>query len=63
VEVFGLSAEAVREVLAAFGPVNAVGEAFTVFKLSGLEGIPGAVIGIALVYLEGVRRGLEPLRL
>ena len=30
---------------------------------TGLEGIPGAVIGIALVYFEGVRRGLEPLRL
>ena len=43
IEVFGLPAEAVREVLAAFGPVNAVGEAFTVFKLSGLEGIEGAV--------------------
>ena len=40
-EVFGLSAETVREVLAAFGPVNAVGEAFTVFKLSGLEGLAG----------------------
>ena len=42
-EVFGLPADAVREVLAAFGPVNAVGEAFTVFKLSGLEGVEGAV--------------------
>ena len=42
-EVFGLPADGVREVLAAFGPVNAVGEAFTVFKLSGLEGVEGAV--------------------
>jgi hypothetical protein len=30
---------------------------------TGLEGIPGALIGIAAVYYEGVRRGLEPLRL
>jgi tRNA nucleotidyltransferase (CCA-adding enzyme) len=43
VEVFGLSADAVRGVLAGFGPVNAVGEAFTVFKLAGLDGVDGAV--------------------
>jgi tRNA nucleotidyltransferase (CCA-adding enzyme) len=43
VEVFGLPAETVREVLAGFGPVNAVGEAFTVFKLSGLDGLEEAV--------------------
>jgi tRNA nucleotidyltransferase (CCA-adding enzyme) len=43
IEVFGLPADVVREVLAASGPVNAVGEAFTVFKLSGLEGVEGAV--------------------
>jgi tRNA nucleotidyltransferase (CCA-adding enzyme) len=43
IEVFGLPAENVRDVLAAFGPVNAVGEAFTVYKLSGLEGVVGAV--------------------
>lgn len=42
-EVFGLPADVVRDVLATFGPVNAVGEAFTVFKLSGLEGVDGAV--------------------
>lgn len=42
-EVFGLPAAVVREVLAGFGAVNAVGEAFTVFKLSGLEGLDGAV--------------------
>jgi tRNA nucleotidyltransferase (CCA-adding enzyme) len=36
VEVFGLAAEKLREELSRFGPVNAVGEAFTVFKLSGL---------------------------
>lgn len=43
VEVFGLPADAVRDVLAHFGPVNAVGEAFTVFKLGGLDGLVGAV--------------------
>lgn len=43
VEVFGLEAEVVRETLASFGPVNAVGEAFTVFKLSGLSGLDAAV--------------------
>jgi hypothetical protein len=30
---------------------------------TALEGVPGALIGIAAVYFEGVRRGLEPLRL
>ena len=30
---------------------------------TALEGIPGALIGIALVYFEGVRRGNEPLHL
>jgi tRNA nucleotidyltransferase (CCA-adding enzyme) len=43
VEVFGLSAEALKAALAPFGTVNAVGEAFTVFKLTGLEGVEGAV--------------------
>ena len=43
IEVFGLPADVVREVLATSGTVNAVGEAFTVFKLSGLEGVEGAV--------------------
>ena len=43
VEVFALPAEALRAVLARAGTVNAVGEAFTVFKLTGLEGVPGAV--------------------
>jgi hypothetical protein len=28
--------------------------------LTGLLGIPGAAIGIALVYFEGMRRGVEP---
>lgn len=43
VEVFGLPAEALRGVLAGFGSVNAVGEAFTVYKLAGLEGVGEAV--------------------
>jgi tRNA nucleotidyltransferase (CCA-adding enzyme) len=43
VEVFGLPAERLKEVLAAFGRVNAVGEAFTVFKLARLAGVAGDV--------------------
>ena len=43
VEVFGLPAEALKAALARQGRVNAVGEAFTVFKLSGLEGVTGEV--------------------
>ena len=43
VEVFGLPVEALKAALAPLGSVNAVGEAFTVFKLAGLEGVEGAV--------------------
>jgi tRNA nucleotidyltransferase (CCA-adding enzyme) len=43
VEVFGLPVEHLRTVLADAGHVNAVGEAFTVFKVSGLPGLDGAV--------------------
>ena len=43
VEVYGLSVDALKDVLARAGRVNAVGEAFTVFKLSGLEGVAGDV--------------------
>lgn len=43
VEVFGLGLEELERVLAAHGAVDAVGEAFTVLKVSGLEGLPGAV--------------------
>jgi tRNA nucleotidyltransferase (CCA-adding enzyme) len=43
VEVFGLAPDRLREVLAAAGSVNAVGEAFTVFKLGGLPGLEGEV--------------------
>lgn len=43
VEVFGLAPERLETALRAHGRVDAVGQAFTVFKLSGLEGVPGAV--------------------
>src|SRR5512143_393687 len=43
VEVFGLPLEGLERVLAAAGKVDAVGQAFRVFKLSGLAGVPGAV--------------------
>jgi tRNA nucleotidyltransferase (CCA-adding enzyme) len=42
-EVFGLEAAALRRVLEAAGRVDAVGQAFTVLKVSGLEGAMGAV--------------------
>src|SRR6266581_4867493 len=42
IEVFGLPAEALKAALTPLGSVNAVGEAFTVFKLAGLEGVEGA---------------------
>ena len=38
VEVFALTPERLRAVLSAVGTVNAVGEAFTVYKVTGLEG-------------------------
>jgi tRNA nucleotidyltransferase (CCA-adding enzyme) len=43
VEVFGLPAAELRAVLSRLGRVSAVGEAFTVFKLSGVPGLEGAV--------------------
>jgi tRNA nucleotidyltransferase (CCA-adding enzyme) len=43
VEVFGLDADTLRRVLAGFGRVDAVGEAFTVYKLSGLAGLERSV--------------------
>ncbi|HEY5907925.1 MAG TPA: HD domain-containing protein, partial [Vicinamibacteria bacterium] len=43
VEVFALAEEKLRAVLASCGRVDAVGAAFTVFKLSGLPGVQGAV--------------------
>lgn len=43
VEVFGLPAERLEAVLAVHGRVDAVGQAFRVYKLSGVEGAEGAV--------------------
>jgi len=31
--------------------------------ITAIEAVPGALIGIAIVYFEGVRRGNEPLHL
>ena len=42
-EVYGLDADALRAVLERLGSVDPVGRAFAVFKLSGLEGVSGAV--------------------
>src|SRR5881628_727215 len=43
VEVFGLPTERLKQSLVSIGQVNAVGEAFTVYKVTGLEGMEGAV--------------------
>lgn len=43
VEVYGLPAEALERALRPLGSVDAVGQAFTVYKLAGIEGVPGAV--------------------
>jgi tRNA nucleotidyltransferase (CCA-adding enzyme) len=43
VEVFGLPAQALEPVLARSGRVDAVGQAFRVYKLSGVEGVRGAL--------------------
>lgn len=43
VEVFSLPGERLAAALAAQGRVDAVGQAFRVYKLSGLEGVKGAV--------------------
>jgi tRNA nucleotidyltransferase (CCA-adding enzyme) len=43
VEVFGLGPDRLKESLASLGEVNAVGEAFTVYKVAGLEGVDGQV--------------------
>ena len=36
-EVYGTPAAGLRALLARFGPVNAVGESFTVFKVAGID--------------------------
>jgi tRNA nucleotidyltransferase (CCA-adding enzyme) len=43
VEVFGLPVARLEPVLAAHGRVDAVGQAFRVFKLAGVEGVRGAL--------------------
>jgi tRNA nucleotidyltransferase (CCA-adding enzyme) len=43
VEVFGLPASRLEALLAAHGRVDAVGQAFRVYKLSGVEGADGAL--------------------
>jgi tRNA nucleotidyltransferase (CCA-adding enzyme) len=43
VEVFSLEADALEATLARLGRVDAVGQSFRVFKLSGVEGVAGAV--------------------
>jgi tRNA nucleotidyltransferase (CCA-adding enzyme) len=43
IEVFGLPLPQLKEALSRVGRVDAVGEAFTVLKVSGLEGVDGAV--------------------
>jgi tRNA nucleotidyltransferase (CCA-adding enzyme) len=43
VEVYGLPADALKAALERLGRVDAAGQAFTVYKLSGLAGIAGAV--------------------
>jgi len=43
VEVFGLPAGRLETVLAAFGRWDAVGQSFRVYKLSGVEGVAGAL--------------------
>src|SRR5262249_814285 len=37
IEVFGVPADRLREILEAFGPVNAVGESFTVYKVGDVD--------------------------
>ena len=43
VEVFGLATESLGSVLSEAGRVDAVGQSFRVFKVTGLEGVAGAV--------------------
>ncbi len=43
VEVFGLPAERLEALLAGHGRVDAVGQAFRVYKLSGVDGVRGAL--------------------
>jgi tRNA nucleotidyltransferase (CCA-adding enzyme) len=47
VEVFGLAGEHMRQVLEQVGAVNAVGEAFTVYKVHGLD-VAGTQVDVSL---------------
>jgi len=42
-EVYGLDLDRLKRTLTSIGRVDAVGQAFSVFKLSGLDGVTGAV--------------------
>src|SRR4029078_12392745 len=43
VEECGITSDRLKETLTSVGEVNAVGEAFTVYKVAGLEGVEGQV--------------------
>ena len=43
VEVYGLTPDRLERILQSQGRVDVVGQAFTVYKLSGIDGVPGAV--------------------
>jgi len=43
VEVYGLPAPRLEAELSAAGRMDAVGQAFTVYKVSGLDGLTGAI--------------------
>ena len=53
VEIYGIEPQRLRELLDAFGPVNVVGEAFTVYKL-------GAHLDISLPRRERLSSGGKP---
>ena len=46
IEVFGLAPDRLKAALASIGEVNAVGEAFTVYKVTGLEGLDAVDVSI-----------------
>ena len=48
VEVFGLEPQALKAALATVGSVNAAGEAFTVFKVGGLAGVPDGCVDVSI---------------
>ena len=54
VEVFDLAPDALETVLSRAGRVDAVGQSFRVFKLSGIEGVSGS--GVRMPALRAVSR-------